>query len=401
MQLPIRGLPFEVPTYSLTGDILAFQRCGLQYRYYNRSSLPPSRPVQLWTGEFVHGVMEEAFLHWQTNNSPFPWPCTQTPWPAPAVPATRLTNDIGELGDRVEARLRASGKTPRSSLARNAAYRRVHAAVNLLGPELFPLITSVEEKISSTRPMPVPSTTVGQARRGDRYELTGRVDVISSVSLANQQNNTLVQQLQQKSPYLNLSDTFDVIVDYKAARRPPMVAAQRQKDYWKFEAWQVQTYAWLRAQQPATNPVRAGILIYINELSPSASEIVELQKEVTQNRTDILPDAGSADYYALHRWQPGSTLPSFTDTFLLNRALRIVAVDQNHINQAMTEIDKVVAEIETCALNENIAGTIPSNWQPSGSDQDCDACDFRHFCPNPAKARGTANYTYGSPEAPG
>src|SRR4051812_4554004 len=124
MQLPVRGLPFEVPKYSLTGDIIAFQRCGLQYRYYNRSSLPPSRPVQLWTGEFTHGVLEEAYLQWRTYQIPFPWPFNQTQWPAPSTPTTKVSYDIGKLGDQVEARLRAAGKTPRSRQARDAAYRR-------------------------------------------------------------------------------------------------------------------------------------------------------------------------------------------------------------------------------------------------------------------------------------
>ena len=101
---------------------------SLQYRYYNRSSLPPSRPVQLWTGEFVHGIMEEMYLCWQQNRTHFPWPSNPTPSPRTTQPTNRLLYDLGILGEQLEARLRASGKTPRNRNARDAAYRRVEAA---------------------------------------------------------------------------------------------------------------------------------------------------------------------------------------------------------------------------------------------------------------------------------
>src|SRR5258708_7476489 len=400
MQLPVRSLPFEVPKYSLTGDIIAFQRYGLQYRYYNRSSLPPSRPVQLWTGEFVHGALEEAFLQWHTYQIPFPWPYNQTPWPAPSAPIPRVSYDISTLGEQVEAKLRAAGKTPRSRQARDAAYRRIEAAINLLAPHLFPLITAVEESLSSTRPMPPVNGPIGQFPRGDRYELTGRVDVISSVSLARHQGNPLVEMIRK---YItDLTGQFDVIVDYKAARRPPVApTSSGQTDYWQLEAWQVQTYAWLRAQQPMANPVRAGILVYINELSPSQSELEDLISEIAQARTDVEPSNGSPDYYALYSWRQGSPIPAFSHAFLLERAVRIVSVDPADISRAVSEIDKAVGLIETCALNENASGIIPGNWDATGDDKDCDACDFRRFCPSPAQIRGTSSPKIQSPTAPG
>lgn len=387
MQLSNRDLPFEVPKYSLTGDVLSYQRCGLQYRYYNRSSLPPSRPVQLWTGEFVHGMMEEMYLYWRQNPIPFPWPNTPTPWGGSSTPTNRVDYDLGVLGERVEARLRASGKTPRNRNARDAAYRRVDAAMILLVPHLFPLITAVEEKLSSTRPMPQVNSPSGQQTRGDRYELTGVVDVISSVSLTTQQSNPLVQMINNQIS--DLSGDFDVIVDYKAARRPPMTPPANAKPYWQHEAWQVQTYAWLRAQQPNVNPVRAGIIIYVNELSPSQSDLNDLKKEISQSQTDVQPISGSADYYALNTWQAGQGLPSsiFTNDFLLPRAVRIVPVDPTQINQAVTQIDTVISQIEGCALHENATGNIPNNWNADGGAGDCDACDFRRFCPSPAQRR--------------
>lgn len=401
MQLPNRDLPFEVAKYSLTGDVLSFQRCGLQYRYYNKSSLPPSRPVQLWTGEFVHGMMEEMYLYWQQHGNSFPWPCNVTPWGGTPHP-NRVDYDLGVLGDQVEAKLRASGKTPRNRDARNAAYRRVKAAMNLLVPHLFPLITAVEEKLSSTRAMPLSAINApqGQQTRGDRYELTGVVDVISSVSLGTQQNNPLVQMINDQ--ITGLTGEFDVIVDYKAARRPPMTPPPNTKPYWQHEAWQVQTYSWLREQQPNTNPIRAGILIYVNELSPSQTDLKELKREIIHGLTDVEPASGSNDYYALNTWQSGQgqPLPTFTDNFLLRRAVRVVTVDEIAVDQAVSEIDNVIAQIESCALHENATGNIPNNWDADGGDSDCDACDFRRFCPSPASTRQTGQPP-GPPVAPG
>lgn len=391
MELFIRELPFEIPKYSLTGDVLSFLRCGRQYRYYNGSALPPSRPVQLWTGEFIHGVMEEAYLYWLSNHPAFPWPCTQTPARG-EIPENRQSYDIGEFGDRVERKLAAGGKTPRSTAARNAAYARVKAAINVLGPYLFPLITSTEQKLSGTVDMPEGIEGIGgQKPRGDRYELTGIVDVISHVSIETHRDNPLVQIILSDIP--ELEGSFDIIVDYKAARRPLRNPPDGQKPYWEHQNWQVQTYAWLRQQQIDSVPVKAAILININELFPSSSEIRELLREIDSNQTDVVPQPGTQDYYELYRWTSG-TQAQFTEEFLLKRAIRVVKTDDAEIASSMEEINRVITSIELCALNENATGNIPNNWLADGGNQDCDACDFRRFC-----VRGDVELT--PPRAPG
>ncbi len=215
-----RAPTFQIPSYSLTGDVLAYQRCGLQYRYYNGSALPPSRPVQMWTGEFVHGVLEEAYRYWCQQDIAFPWPCNPTPWEERrGVAPQRSSYDLGEIGDAIESRLTASGKQPRSRDTRSIAYKRVDAAVNLLGPHLFPLITAAEQRLSGTRVLP---SSTGVWRGGaDRYELTGIVDVISKLSLIDQHRNQLVKLLE--AAIHNMPLNSDLIVDYKAERRPGKV----------------------------------------------------------------------------------------------------------------------------------------------------------------------------------
>ncbi len=365
-----------IPQYSLTGDLLSFLRCGLQYRYHNGSELPPSRPVQLWFGEFVHGAMEAAFRIWRdaAPRPAFPWPMNITPHRGTA-PAGRSDHDIGAIGDTIEGTLRALGKNPRSSVVRESAYRRVERAINELGPDLFPLIAAAEELVIGTRQIPA---TLGTALRARLYELHGIIDVVTDVELTGAPDSNIFKQaIQAANP--SLLGRFEVIVDYKGSRRPGTG-----HPYWQQGDWQVQTYAWLRRQQPGTLPVVAGVLIYINELAPTADDVEQLRREVTRRQTDVLPANGSPDYYQLNTWRPGSAVPAFSLAFRLARAIRVISVTEQTQTTSALEFDRVVQDIERCVDAEAVRGQIIAQWPARGDEESCAACDFRHFCPSPA-----------------
>lgn len=366
-----------VPQYSLTGDLLSFLRCGLQYRYHNGSALPPSRPVQLWFGEFIHGVLEGAYRLWSTSQPQplFPWPCTPTV-PRQPPPVGRLPNDIGTIGDVVEGTLRAQGKNPRSYDTRNNAYVRATRAVNELGPHLFPLIAAAEEKVIGTRAIPNRGPQ-GPGARSALYELHGIIDVVTDVQLSGSATNNVIRQaIQDACP--GLTGQYEVIVDYKGSRRPGTNEA-----YWAQGEWQVQTYAWLRTRQPQALSVAAGVLLYVNELAPVSGDLISLRREIANGNTDVLPANGSPDAYALSTWRPGNSIPSFSLEFRLARAIRVIPIDLNSQSSATSKFDDVVASIEGCVSAEAIAGAINPHWNPCGDEETCAACDFRHFCRDP------------------
>ena len=381
-----------IPSYSLTGDLISFLRCGLQYRYHNQSSLPPSRPVQLWFGEFIHGVMENAYRIWKSDSPSFPWPSNPTSYREES-PAGREPHDIGTIGEMVESTLRAGGKNPRSRETRESAYKRAEQAVNHLGQYLFPLIKFAEERVIGTRDIPV-STDASCPRRAQKYELHGVIDVITNLSLTEVPHTNVIRQaIQKECP--DLTEDFEVIIDYKGTKRPTT-----DHPYWEQGEWQVKTYAWLRTKQRGSLPVVAGVLLYINELVPSNRELVELKKAMRNQQTDVVPKPGSQDASLLNMWKQGNITPDFSLDYRLARAIRVIPINPASSEEAAERFDKVVMDIERCVNEEIIAGNILEQWCPSGDEDTCVACDFRFVCPSPAPRSSIGSSKYQVPEAP-
>lgn len=393
MELEIKPPDHIVPSYSLTGDLLSYLRCRLQYRYHNGSALPPSRPVQLWFGTFVHGVLEMAYRFWRdaidNGQSPpdFPWPCTKREWRRDAP--SWENHDIGKFANDVEISLQNRGITARSADARDAGYTRVERAVNLLGTHLFPLIDSAEQKVIGTRPVPQSQVEL----RCDNYEVHGVIDVLTHVSLSQVPDSNIIRKYVQEA-YPDVQGTYEVIVDYKGARRPLV-----NESYWDQGEWQVQTYAWLRQRQPDALPVAAGILLYINELLPGDEEMRMLKRGMENGATDVLPPSGSLDAQIVRMWRQGMDTSQLSLEFRLRRAIRVVPVSGQSIANALSQFDDVVRQVEEDVVDESYGGDIIQSWSPNCEDPDtCVACDFRHFCPKPA---GTpSNYAIKAPTAP-
>ena len=390
MPLHVRPKVYSLPSYSLTGDLLGFLRCGLQYRYTRIGKLPASRPVQQWFGEFIHGVLEEAYRRYHDSvrrGAPSP-----PPWSPPEMDSIRAL---------IKARLGARGLRAWAPDLEQLGDERAEAAVQELGPHLFPLIHRAEVRVTGARLLPSIQLTL-QFREADRYEMVGVIDVVTHVELAqpSMTSNPIVTAVRQALG-TNVPPRFELIVDYKGMRRPAVTTGPRASLWTQYE-WQLQTYGGLRQKQDDALSVVAGVLVYVNEFCPTRSDLVLLQKEVFAGATDVPPVHGSADDIALRTWNRRSRpLPQFSFEYRLARALRIVPIDLASVAQAELAFDNVVKDIETCRGREVHGATLLTAWDRNPNDEDtCVVCDSRTFCPD-YQARYAVTHDEVTPRLPG
>jgi hypothetical protein len=329
--------------------------------------------------------MEEAYLRWTQNQQSFPWSWNPT---------------IREIELGIDRRLRARGLYAppnlfdRTGTNQLLASQRAEAALNIWGENLFPLIAQAEVRLQRIRNMP----TVSYGRpRCDYYEITGVVDVITSVELQNAPSGNLILQYLQNDQHVQMSiatlqdDIYEVIVDYKGSRRPGITVADPKSPNfgqvgpnWEAHDWQIQTYSWLRSQQPGSNKVIAGIVLYTNELVPSGQDIEQLQEElkISPPATDVLPLG--PDKQQIRSWARGSII-NLSQPFREQRSIRIIPLSSNSINHSLLNFDSVVGDIENSVLREMSGTGIINNWQANPQRRNCTACDFKTYCPSSAQ----------------
>jgi hypothetical protein len=375
MHLAKRPAVYSLPSYSLTGDLLSFLRCGLQYRYTRIGQLPSTRPVQAWFGQFIHGVLEEAYRQYNSarregKTDPPPWEKAR----------------LDEICSLIKRRLAAQGLFPWTQDLEELGERRATATINELGPELFPLIHRAEVRLTGARALPISKIPERyRFREADRYEVAGVVDVITHIELSDPslQNNRLVKTILRELP-VKPPERFEVIIDYKGMRRPPIKGTPGgSPNFWDIYEWQIQTYAHLRRAHEDSLPVEAGMILYINEIMPTATDLSLLKNEIREDTTDVLPSPGSEAHALIEQWHRKEKIPVLPLDYRLARMVRIVQTSESLVRASLENFDEVVERIELCRGKELQHGLIINNWEKNPSDEStCTACDARTYCPS-------------------
>ena len=395
MKLPSRSKAYMIPEYSLTGDLLSFLTCNLQYRYQNKGTLPPSKPVQRWFGEFIHGVMEEAYIEWKYNQTNFPWD-----W----------LDDIRPIEERIDLRLQTRGlyshdedlffsmtNHPEIELLnehdhQKLASARAERAINIWGKHLFPLIDSSELLIKGVRKMP---NYDENESRSNYYGINGVVDVLTSMKIKDLQqrnldnyNNKIIEYLikdenfQKKINEHSDNEDYEIIIDYKGMKRPPIkLTDPKVENQWENHKQQILTYSWLRSKQEDSKPIVAGIIFYLNELVPSKEDLLLIKEELKNNLTDVGQDF-EKDVKLIEKWEEEDKAPDLSDEFKTERSIRIINVDLNEQKKALKKFDNVVSDIEDSLIKEIKGHKIQEAWKADSDERTCSACDFRTFCKN-------------------
>ena len=397
MKLPSRSKAYMIPEYSLTGDLLSFLTCNLQYRYQNKGTLPPSKPVQRWFGEFIHGVMEEAFIRWKQNKTEFPWDWIE---------------DIRPIEEQIDLRLQTRGLYPHDEDLffsstnhdienlnehdhKKLASARAEKAINIWGEHLFPLIDSSELLIKGIRNMPQYDE---KRSRSNYYGINGVVDVLTSMKInktLEQSNldtydNKIIEILKKNEDFRKRiaesvdEEDYEIIIDYKGMKRPPIeVSDPKSENKWESHKQQILTYSWLRSQQEDSKSIFAGIIFYLNELVPSKEDLALIKEEMKNGLIDERTlEKYKKDFELIDKWQDDDKAPELSNEFKLERSIRIINIDSKEIDKSLEKFDEVVYNIEESLINEMKGCKIQDAWKAEADERTCTACDFRTFCKN-------------------
>lgn len=213
--------------YSVTSDILSFQRCPRQYGFFAARKYVPAKTAQLYFGTIIHQVLDRAHAHFKGLED------IRTRGQIPT------DEDIERYFNEVHEALWIHNIRPfrRDGLDRDAALRRIQIFNRREGPSLYPRVRDTEHRLQNDQ---------------GEFILHGTVDV-----LADDPRWTPGQRAE--------------IWDYKGGDCP----RSNTQDFTRFE-FQMLVYGELYRLRNGVYPTR-GVLYFLGELdNPNPNPMIEI-----------------------------------------------------------------------------------------------------------------------------
>jgi len=224
--------------YSVTADIIAYQRCSIQYGAFSARKYEPALVVQLFYGTVIHQVLDRAHAHYRGEIGPLQ---------QGLLPNDQdIENYFQEVENALKARRIHAVKSVRDQAL--TILKRFNA---IEGPTLYPRVIDTECRLQADQ---------------QSYILHGNVDVLAT-STGSTETNPLVE-----------------IWDYKGAYKPSL----NDPDYQRY-VFQMQVYSELYRRKTGHAPTRA-ILYFLNELGGNnipMARPVNAMMEVTLNAASV------------------------------------------------------------------------------------------------------------------
>lgn len=188
--------------------------------------------------------------------------------------------------------------------------------------------------------------------------MTGVIDVLSGI-------NRTPPSLAELLPAGLLGQAIEqdeLIIDYKGISKKEALATIQAAQH------QLLLYGWLRNRHVGANVVRAGILVFVNDLLADASQV--------------------------------NTVPKGDDLIkLLKDSVEVVKVDDEGVRGALDFFDLTVSDIQSCRDSEAAGQSMFEAWEARPVKATCAAWDLRYECPK-SLVEGAPNARPFSPAAP-
>jgi hypothetical protein len=379
----------------VVGDLLRFEDCPLRYRVHGigRWAEVDAADAPRLSGTLVHGALNNA------GTACRPVSAGGEGLPANESVATRAIAVARRLVDAISPREKRSATLQYALDGAEAIARRT---ILDLGPHVFPFLTATEQRHAATRRHIVDHHgEVGRHKRlrnVERFEVSGVLDAFVG-DIVPKPDGTWLQALIFGAMTHPTDAPTTAMIDYKLARRPTAVAGAASGELAPERSlgaheFQVAAYASIRDRFV---PGRAcvGIVIYLSDLFPEGNlhgdAALKSRPEEADGASTTASGASSTGRHVI-----GARL---------QHATSVVELDAKAIAQATARIDRIGAEIETCAERE--AASVP--WRrawPARRSALCGTCDVRPICPqwqddraaSPAMPLARRGYSDGEPE---